>query len=325
MSKSESSSDEKKVVYLETSTLLPLLYITPYTNKTIKELNKLNKQPDIEFYIHFDCLKEIQGRFENNSTKKWRDDPVYRYDTINEKLDNKLKNIKINKDLNSAIRILLDGDIGDLENFNRFQVLFYLDLVLDQSRDICDIARGIEKRREEYIKICVDAIKYEKLNINTDNIISGWGNHYLENNSNLNINVKIFSDIPDSYENTNVQLFIEDDNNQLEVQEMKLTEAIHNETFMFPWDKKHRLKLYKKKNWTNRYIVNRDSYHFQCTMNHVLNNRFKDWSIIIADGGFKNHLKNKGIFNGVEDKITDDLINEHIILTNKNFNTSLRK
>lgn len=171
----------KLKICLETSSYLPLIWTTPYSQGVIKLIQYYHDNAD--FYIQDDCLIEALSYI--HYPKNW-----FRHASVR---INKLAKILTDKQLNelsfpsTAFQILLGGKMwaqGLYLNFVRHTTFLYADLV--DKVDFSDKRAGLEKlaalidERFEGLQNKIEGHhKSEEFEINFNKILPYWGKFYL--------------------------------------------------------------------------------------------------------------------------------------------------
>jgi len=259
---------------LETSTLTPLLYNSPYTEKIIKYLQKEINDYDCKIFIQRDCLREARGFFRTPIYNQFRDCPVYRIDKL---LNDGLIDNRNYKQCD-AYSILIGGHITPLSNHNRFQAFFYGDLIFN-AVDYTNLKDMIDERRNNYYShLNPDQVS---ISLNTRNIINGWGSFYKKNTIDLVLCLNLFSD----------DYIDEFSNNQILIngQHQTIIDAVDaNDGSLWNYQFTY--------NQTTR-TFNRDKYHYWNAFYFNASNKTKgDWKIVTADSGFKKNSTNPDYF-----------------------------
>lgn len=168
-------------ICLETSSYLPLIWCTPYTQSLIS-LIKSYKQ-EAEFYIQKDCIKEALSyvHYPNN----WFRHPSVRLRKIVKILNEKsLKRLSFPS---SALQIILGGKMwtqGPYLNFVRHTTFLYADLVdrvdfTEKRKGILKLADLIDERYN-YLKAKIEShFRADSFEIDLNEILPYWGAYYL--------------------------------------------------------------------------------------------------------------------------------------------------
>lgn len=200
------TNKEEMYVYLETSTVFPLLYITPYTENIIETIQYLEENYDCKYFVQKDCLREILNQFDetniydnvNEMKKRFQDDLIYRLKNISEQTK---KGIKIEK--SDLFASLLGGYIAFGENlqakayaFKNHHRLkaFYYSQSINSSEVISQLLKNIEKEDNNIINYLKNGINNNQIQLNTHEINSGWGNFY-KTNENIVKNLDVIDDV----------------------------------------------------------------------------------------------------------------------------------
>lgn len=261
-------------VYLETSSIIPLLYNTPYTSAVISVINDIvSKKNKCNFYIVNNCIRETMRFFcyEHSSSNRVQDDIIFRLERIR---DNIQKNHLINDaDLYTA---LIGGNIRhqNFKNKHRFMALYYSSFIQNVLEDndgqvrlnsfISLISEHMQSRHNmlsdlsdtlccSHNPIIVNGTK--RLSINFIEKIQGWGSYYGSETDTGNINVEILPD--------NMDMFLTSIPDP--------ADAIKEESFF------------------SQNNIQNDKYHFVCSYKHFEQNNKKKSVMIVADSGFIGH------------------------------------
>ncbi len=171
----------KLKICLETSSYLPLIWTTPYSQGVIKLLRYYHENAD--FYIQDDCLTEALSYI--HYPKNW-----FRHASVRIK---KLAKILTDKQLNelsfpsTAFQILLGGKMwaqGLYLNFVRHTTFLYADLVdkvdfSDKRQGLLQLADLIDERFEILQDKIEGHLKDEEFEINFNEMLPYWGKFYL--------------------------------------------------------------------------------------------------------------------------------------------------
>lgn len=300
-------------IYLETSTLLPLLYITPYTEHIISHINSLPS--DTKLFIHQDCLLEIRGMLETgyinnqgrltfyNGVRVWKDIPEERARLVTN------SGLQFSRD--NAISLLIGGDITPLGNYNRFQAFLFHDLV-DVSNDWNQFIQNIENRRTNLINTINCWIANQTFNI-TNNILPGWGTFYNQQVL-IQKSITIFEDnLPEFSNNIAVSWNVSRTPITGPFRDAIQNLLTHPNTSIrckFPWN--GRSLTIVNNNMTVSANMNRDKYHFLAVCQHANHN---NWALLVADGRFAKMCQDVNLYPGALSGQQNALLN-HIINLN---------
>ena len=185
-----------KNISLETSSYLPLIWITPYSQGV---LDLVDRNKNATFYIQEDCLKEALSYF--NFNRNWFRDPVVRLKHLAEGLtDRQIKSLSFPS---TAFQILLGGKIWPSVmylNFVRHTTFLYADLVddidfkSDPRNGLYELAEKIDKRFE-FLKTKIKKhFSSEFFKINLEDIIPYWGRFYVSNLPTKNLRIICWKD-----------------------------------------------------------------------------------------------------------------------------------
>jgi len=172
---------DKLKICLETSSYLPLIWTTPYSQGVIKLIQYYKNNAD--FFIQDDCLIEALSyiRYQKN----W-----FRHASVRIK---KLAKILTDKQLNelsfpsTAFQILLGGKMwaqGLYLNFVRHTTFLYADLVdkvdfSDKRKGLLQLADLIDERFEGLQNKIEGHLVAKEFGINFNEILPYWGKFYL--------------------------------------------------------------------------------------------------------------------------------------------------
>lgn len=169
-------------VYLETSSYLPLLWITPYSRSVVGFMHQ-RAMAGHTFEIQRDCIIEASGYF--SFKDDWRYNPAIRFRRLADALsDVDLKRLPFPS---SAVQLLLGGNIwpqAQYLNFVRHTAFFFIDLLDGVSfksprEGLEESARCIENRISEFRKTFVEHSHANILRLPTASILPYWGKWYL--------------------------------------------------------------------------------------------------------------------------------------------------
>ncbi len=170
-----------KNINFETSSYLPLIWITPYSQGV---LDLVNRNKTAKFYIQEDCIKEALSYF--NFNRDWFRDPVVRLKQLAKTLpDWQIKSLSFPS---TAFQILLGGKIWPSSmylNFVRHTTFLYADLVdnidfrSDPRNGLYELAEKIDERFKFLKAMISNHLSSEYFEINFKNIIPYWGRFYV--------------------------------------------------------------------------------------------------------------------------------------------------
>lgn len=170
-------------IFLETSSYLPLIWRTPYSQSVIEYLSALSHA--IEIVLQRDCIKEAAGylSFEDN----WKYHPAVRI----RKIIKKFSNAELSKMPfpSTAVQILLGGNIwpqAQYLNFIRHTAFFFIDLIDGISfrhplSGLEEFAIRIESRVLDFRKMFKDHLAASEIFLPQADILPYWGTWYLMN------------------------------------------------------------------------------------------------------------------------------------------------
>lgn len=170
-----------KLVFLETSSYLPLIWRTPYTRSLIGLMRKYSAEH--EFVLQKDCILEAAGylSFEDN----WKYHPAIRIRRLLERLsDDHLVRLGFPS---TAVQLLLGGNIwpqAQYLNFVRHTTFFFVDLLDgiswdDPRRALSEFASRIEERVDGFRELFRVHAAASELALPTSDILPYWGRWYL--------------------------------------------------------------------------------------------------------------------------------------------------
>ena len=170
-----------KKICLETSTYLPLIWCTPYSQSIITLIKSY--QGEAEFYIQKDCIVEALSyvHYPNN----WFRHAPFRLRKLSKLLPEKV--LEKMSFPSSAFQILLGGKMwaqGLYLNFVRHTTFLYADLIdpidfTDKRQGLLTLADRIDERYEAIKKKIETHSKQEEIVIDLGEIYSYWGKYYL--------------------------------------------------------------------------------------------------------------------------------------------------
>lgn len=183
-------------VCLETSSYLPLIWITPYSQGVINLIQFY--RPTSEFYIQEDCLVEALSYI--RYTKDWTRHPSVRLRKLAKILtDKQLANMSFPS---SAFQILLGGKMwaqGLYLNFVRHTTFLYADLVdkvdfLDKRKGLEILADKIDERFELLKGKIESHLKSSNFEIDMKEMFAYWGRYYVFNELPDNFTIRVWRD-----------------------------------------------------------------------------------------------------------------------------------
>lgn len=185
-----------KNINFETSSYLPLIWITPYS-QGILDLVDSNK--NATFYIQEDCLMEALSYF--NFKRNWFRDPVVRLKHLAKTLaDKQIKSLSFPS---AAFQILLGGKIWPSVmylNFVRHTTFLYADLIdnIDFKSDprnvLNELAEKIDERFKFLKAMINNHLSSEYFEINFKDIIPYWGRFYISKIPIKNLRIIVWKD-----------------------------------------------------------------------------------------------------------------------------------
>lgn len=185
-----------KRINLETSSYLPLIWVTPYSQGILDLVSEYKKST---FYIQEDSIKEALSYF--NIKRNWFRDPAVRLRLISGKLTD--EEMKLLSFPSSAFQILLGGKIwpsGMYLNFVRHTAFLYADLIdnidfsMDKRKGLFELAEKIDGRFNHLKKTMEMNSNSSHFEFSFENILSYWGRFYLSPNIPKKLKVFIWKD-----------------------------------------------------------------------------------------------------------------------------------
>jgi len=169
------------MIFLETSSYLPLIWTTPYTQSVVSLMTKYESQH--EFVLQRDCVSEAAGylSFEDN----WRYHPAVRIRHLLQRFsDTELARLGYPS---TAFQLLLGGNIwpqAQYLNYVRHTAFFLADLLdgLDWTtprQGLATFADRIEDRVKSFRCMFQEHISSSVLTLPGDEILPYWGKWYL--------------------------------------------------------------------------------------------------------------------------------------------------
>jgi hypothetical protein len=168
-------------ICLETSSYLPLIWCTPYSQSLISLIKSYKSEA--EFYIQKDCIKEALNyvHYPNN----W-----FRHPSVRLRKIAKIANAKLLKRLSfpsTAFQIILGGKMwaqGPYLNFVRHTTFLYADLVdrvdfTDKRKGMLELADLIDKRYNHIKERIENDFSSDNFEIDLNLIFPYWGAYYL--------------------------------------------------------------------------------------------------------------------------------------------------
>jgi len=171
---------DKLKICLETSSYLPLLWITPYSQGVINLIQYYRQ--DADFFIQEDCLKEALGYIYYK--QDWLRHPSVRIRKLAKIItDDQMEKLSFPS---TAFQMLLGGKMwtqGAYLNFVRHTTFLYSDLVdnidfADKRKGLLNLADLVDKRFE-LLKGKIEAhLNSEEFEIVFDQMLPYWGRFY---------------------------------------------------------------------------------------------------------------------------------------------------
>ena len=168
-------------IFLETSSYLPLIWRTPYSQAVVESLIKHRETR--RFFLQRDCIREAAAylSFEDN----WRYHPGIRIRILARRLsDEQLARLPFPS---TAIQVLLGGNIwpqAQYLNFVRHTTFFFVDLVDGISftpprNGLLELADRIDRRLVFMRNLFSEHLEARILQLPIDKMLSYWGTWYL--------------------------------------------------------------------------------------------------------------------------------------------------
>lgn len=159
-------------INLETSSYLPLVWVTPYSNGIIDLLGKYKVS---KFFIQADCIKEALSYV--NYKRDWFRHPALRFKRLAKMLTN--RQLQRMSFPSSAFQILLGGKIwpsGKYLNFVRHTGFLYADLIdtvnfNNPRKALIEIANKIDNRFFSLQSLMKKHLEEKHFELSFDNII----------------------------------------------------------------------------------------------------------------------------------------------------------
>jgi len=190
-----------KKICFETSSYLPLIWCTPYSQSLISLIKSYNSEA--EFYIQKDCIKEALSyvHYPNN----W-----FRHAPVRLRKIAKILNEKSLERLSfpsTAFQIILGGKMwtqGLYLNFVRHTTFLYSDLVdhvdfKDKRKGMLQLADLIDERYNRIKERIENNLRSDKFEIDLNLIFPYWGAYYLYADSLFTFKVKTW-DVEEKFE-----------------------------------------------------------------------------------------------------------------------------
>lgn len=183
---------EKKKICLETSSYLPLIWCTPYSQSLISLIKSYEKEA--ELYIQKDCVLEALSyvHYPNN----WFRHAPFRLRKLSKILNDKV--LERMSFPSSAFQIVLGGKMwaqGLYLNFVRHTTFLYADLIdkvdfSDKRKGMLVLADLIDERYNEVRIKIENHLKADNFTIDLNEIYSYWGKYYLYSDELFSFKVK---------------------------------------------------------------------------------------------------------------------------------------
>jgi len=189
-------TDQRKKICLETSSYLPLIWITPYSQGVINLIQYYCEKAD--FYIQEDCLREALSYI--YYPQNWFRHPSVRI----RKLVKILTDAQLDKMSfpSTAFQILLGGKMwaqGLYLNFVRHSTFLYSDLVdsvdfSNKRKGLTNLANLIDKRFDN-LKVKIEQhLDGDEFVVDFEEMLPYWGSFYLFLELPERVTVKVWKD-----------------------------------------------------------------------------------------------------------------------------------
>lgn len=188
-------------ICLETSSYLPLIWCTPYSQSLISLIKSYRSEA--EFYIQKDCIEEALSYV--HYSHNW-----FRHPSVRLRKISKIATEKLLHRLSfpsTAFQIILGGKMwtqGRYLNFVRHTTFLYADLVdhidfTDKRKGMLKLAELIDKRYTSIKERIEKDLKSDIFEVDLNLIIPYWGNFYLYDDDLFKFNV-ITWDVKEKFE-----------------------------------------------------------------------------------------------------------------------------
>lgn len=174
-------TDHRQSIFLETSSYLPLIWRTPYSQSVVEFL--VRHRESHTFFLQRDCIREASAylSFEDN----WRYHPGIRLRALTRRFsDAQLARLLFPS---TAVQVLLGGNIwpqAQYLNFVRHTAFFFIDLVDDISfaiprAGLLELADRIDRRLVFMRNLFTGHLSARILQLPIGEMLSYWGTWYL--------------------------------------------------------------------------------------------------------------------------------------------------
>jgi hypothetical protein len=170
------------MTYLETSSYLPLIWTTPYTQSVV-DLIAQRRGVGHTFALQRDCIVEAAGYL--SFKDDWRYHPAMRIRTLVKNLtDDEIRDLPFPS---TAMQLLLGGNIwpqAQYLNFVRHTAFFFIDILdairfENPKRDLLMLADKIDDRVSRFRQMFENHKQASVLHLPNDDILPYWGKWYL--------------------------------------------------------------------------------------------------------------------------------------------------
>lgn len=188
------------IICLETSSYLPLVWRTPYSQGLIDKMSEY-AQKGGKFFLQRDCIKEAAG-YLSFKDADWRYSPSARIDWLLRLSDQQLASLGYPS---TAVQILAGGNIWPQArylNFVRHTIFFFADLLdgidwIHPRQGLVELQRRVNERIAFFRNLFQNHVQSEKLRLPDPNLLPYWGKWYLPSPP-TPFTIEIFPDPPRS-------------------------------------------------------------------------------------------------------------------------------
>lgn len=168
-------------IVLETSSYLPLLWRTPYSQSVVEIMGR--HRSNTRFVLQRDCIREAAAYF--SFREDWRYHPAIRFRRLAERLtDAQMKHLRFPS---TAMQLLLGGNVwpqAQYLNFVRHMAFFCIDLLdgvsfEDPRAGLLECAKRIEQRVGHFRALLSMHERSSQIHVPQEDILSYWGTWYL--------------------------------------------------------------------------------------------------------------------------------------------------
>jgi len=188
-------------ICLETSSYLPLIWCTPYSQSIISLIKSYNSEA--EFYIQRDCIKEALS-YVNYPNNWFRHAPIRLRKISKTITDKSLERLSFPS---TAFQIILGGKMwsqGLYLNFVRHTAFLYADLVdridfIDKRKGMLELADSIDERYNHIKERIENHFKSDSFEFDLSSLFPYWGFYYLYADDSFKFKVKTW-DVEELFE-----------------------------------------------------------------------------------------------------------------------------